>query len=185
MFVRYRHRHTDSSYESAASYKLGHPTGEVSNISAPAAMSTPAIPSNCNTISAPVTPGLYNNATPEDDTTGLLGHSARPGRAHESPPRSPVNDEYAGHAPVDRTPQYNPFPQPPPAQNVWQHDTSYRDTNPPAMYAGRLQDQWARVEARERREEAEGMPPSWETGGSQPSHRTVAEGRDRNDHGWI
>jgi hypothetical protein len=158
MFVRYKHRHTDSSYEPAAAYKLGSATGEIGHSGATASMTAPVVAglhqTHSNTSTAPPEAGLYNAVTTEDDTAGLLNNSPRPGHSHSPPPRSPFNDEFAvgddgaavGHHPVtvSRTSQYGAQAPPPQnVQNVWQEDTSYRDTHPAPLQPGQRDEQWA------------------------------------------
>lgn len=185
MFVRYKHRHTDSSYVPAATYKLGSSTGEIGSGSAAAGMTAPAVAglhqTHSNTSTAPTTAGPYNALTTEDDTAGLLNDSARPGQSHSPPPRSPFNDEFAvgddgaavglNPAAITRTPQHGAHSPP---DNVWQNDTSYRDTHPTALQPGQRDQhgQWA--ESHERRGSMEGAPP--------PSYRTT-EGNHGNR--WI
>ena len=186
MFVRYKHRQTDSSYKRpAAAYKLGTSTGEIGNGGA-AGMSVPVAAglhqTHSNTGAAPATTGPYNALTTEDDRAGLLNNPHRPGNSPSSPPRSPFGDEFAHHGDgatvglrpenTDTMPQYgahaasrarSPFgdeyahgddgaavglglshtseiPQygahDPPA-NVWQNDTSHRDTHPSILQPGR------------------------------------------------
>jgi hypothetical protein len=180
MFVRYKHRHTDSSYEPAAAYKLGSPTGEIGHSGATAGMSAPVVAglhethSNTST-GPPIAAGRYNAMTTEDDTAGLLNNSLRPGNSHSPPPRSPFNDEFAvgddgaavGLHPetVGRTQEYGAHAPPQNIQNVWQNDTSYRDTHPVAPQHGLQNEQWA--DSRERRGSLEGAastkPPSYRT----------------------
>jgi len=131
MFVRYRHRHTDSSYKStapAAAYKLGSSTGEIrSGRNTAAGMTAPVTAglqqTYSNTSPPPPATGPYNAPNTEDDRAGLLNNTARPGQSHTPPPRSPFGDE---HAPGDdgaaahlrpentrRTPPYSTHAPPP------------------------------------------------------------------------
>lgn len=177
MFVRYKHRHTDSSYETAAAYKLRSSTGEIGSGGAVAGgMAVPATASlhqtRSNMSAPPAASGPYNAMTTEDDRAGLLNNSARPGQFNSSPPRSPFGDEFAagddgaavgldpGNA--GRMPQYGAHTPP---DNVWQNDTSYRDTHPGILQPGRQEEQWA--DPRERRGSMDGAggakPPSYRT----------------------
>ena len=190
MFVRYKHRHTDYSYERpAAAYKLGTSTGEIGNNGA-AGMTVPVTAglhqTHSNTSTGPAATGPYNALTTEDDRAGLLNDPIRPGKSPSPPPRSPFGDEFAHHGDgatvglrpenTDRMPQHgayaasrarSPFgdeyahgddgaavglgighaagtPQygahDPPA-NVWQSDTSYRDTHPGILQPGQRNEQ--------------------------------------------
>jgi hypothetical protein len=191
MFVRYKHRHTDSSYERpAAAYKLGTSTGEIGNGGAAAGMTVPVTAglhqTHSNTSAVPASTGPYNAMTTEDDRAGLLYSSMRPGKSPSPPPppaspfgdefahhdgaavglnpgnlgrvhqydvhapsraRSPFGDEYAhgddgaavglDHGNTGRIPQYGAHAPP----NVWQNDTSYRDTHPGVLRPGQRNEQ--------------------------------------------
>jgi hypothetical protein len=192
MFVRYKHRHTDSSYERpAAAYKLGISTGEIGNGGVAPGMTVPVTAglhqTHSNTSTLPTATGPYNAMTTEDDRAGLLYSNSRPGKSPSPPPRSPFGDEFAHHndgaavglhpGNTGRMPQYDahassrarsPFgdeyahgddgatvgldpghtgrlPQyavnAPPAANVWQNDTSYRDTHPGILQPGQRNEQ--------------------------------------------
>ena len=197
MFVRYKHRHTDSSYERPdAAYKLGSSTGEIGHGGAAAAGMTVPVTAglhrpHSSMNAAPTSTGPYNAMTTEDDRAGLLNSSTQLAQLHPSPPRSPFGDEYANHvvgldpgntgrtqqygahdplrarspfgdeyAPGDdgaavsldhghagRMPQYGAHA--PPDANVWQSDTSYRDTHPNILQPGQRNEQWD--DPRERR----------------------------------
>jgi len=191
MFVRYKHRHTDSSYvRPDAAYKLGTSTGEIGSGGAAGGMTVPVTAglhqTHSNTSTAPAATGPYNAMTTDDDTSGLLNSSMRPGKSPSPPPRSPFGDEFAHHGDgatvglrpenTDRMPQYgahdpsrtrSPFgdeyargddgaavglglthtarvPQygaNDPPVNVWQNDTSYRDTHPGILQPGQRNEQ--------------------------------------------
>jgi hypothetical protein len=191
MFVRYKHRHTDSSYERpAAAYKLGASTGEIGNGGAAAGLTVPVTAglhqTHSNTSAVPASTGPYNGMTTEDDRAGLLYSSMRPGKSPSPPPpprspfgdefahhdstavglhpgntgrmqqydahapsraRSPFDDEYAhgddgaavglDHGHTGRVQQYGAHDPP----NVWQNDTSYRDTHPGILRPGQRNEQ--------------------------------------------
>lgn len=196
MFVRYKHRHTDSSYiRPDAAYKLGSSTGEIGHGGAAAGMTVPVTAGlhqpHSSMNAAPTATGPYNAMTTEDDRAGLLNSSTQLGQLHPSPPRSPFDDEFAhpavgldpgntgrtqqygAHAPScarspfgdeyapgddgaavglahghpGRMPQYGAHA--PPEANVWQNDTSYRDTHPGILQPGQRNEQWN--DPRERR----------------------------------
>jgi hypothetical protein len=170
MFVRYRHRHTDSSYQPPpASFKLGASNGHEAQAGSPAGMTMPVATephhpqirtANRPTVVVPLTP-----TTGEDDTSGLLRNSARPGQSN-SPPRSPMDDEFVpgddGAAVPIGTAHHMPYNGS--TENVWQHDAHPASLQPGGPYSGR-----------ERRESlddgaANSKPPGYQT----------VEGR-----GWI
>lgn len=169
MTVRYKHRHADSSYEPAASYKGSSPgdAGAAGGIPMSANAGLHHTPSN-----APTATGPYNAMAAEDDRAGLLIHSVRPGQSHSPPPASPFGDEFAHHddgTPVGldlgtagRVPQNTAYM---PSENAWQHDTSYRDTHPVALQPGSRNEQWP--DTHERRESMDGTasakPPPYPT----------------------
>lgn len=187
MFVRYKHRHDDSSYKPApAAYKLGSSNddarhdGTVANMSMPSATNLDRPYTKPSTM--PATGGPYNAMTTEDDTAGLLNNSARPGHS-QSPPRRPsYNDEFApgddgavqgldlgtaGRVPPHPAGRYAP------SENAWQHDTSYQGAHPSALQPGGRYEGWGN--SRERRGSMDGAastnPP--------PSYHTVEQ------RGWI
>lgn len=141
MFVRYKHRHNDSSYKPAATYKLESST-EIAGHDGAADMSMPPATEfhrpYTNTTPPPATSRPYNAITTEDDTAGLLTNSAQPGHS-ASPPRTSYNDEFApgddsavhGHGLDLGTAGRKPGTAPP--ENVWQQDTSYQGAHLAAL----------------------------------------------------
>lgn len=149
MFVRYKHRHNDSSYTPAPAYKLDTSNETDGHEPHSGPMSRPQAsqlrPPHINTTLAASSTGPHNGATTEDDTAGLLGHSAHPGQSTSpvSPSRS-YNDEFvhgddgaaagldlgtAGRIPPGSTPDAT-------SENAWQHDTSYSGAHPAALQPG-------------------------------------------------
>lgn len=185
MTVRYRHRHTDSSYEPAASYKLG--SSNDAHVGAAGGM---AMPSDAGlhhkaSITPPAT-GPYNAMTTEDDRAGLLAQPTRPGQSHSPPPASPFGDgpfgdEFAhgddgATAGLDlgtagRVPHNTAYM---PSENAWQHDTSYRDTHPTALQPGARNQQWPDTHGR--RESMDG------TANAKPPPYPTTQG---NNNAWI
>jgi hypothetical protein len=145
MFVRYRHRHTDSSYQPPpASFKLGTSNGHETQAGSTVGMTMPVAtePNHSQirtatrpTVTVPLTP-----TTGEEDTAGLLRNSARPGHSN-SPPRSPMDDEFvpgdhgaAAGLGTAHNMSYNAS-----TENVWQHDA-----HPASLQPGSRQPGWER-----------------------------------------
>ena len=187
MFVRYKHRHNDSSYAPAPTYKLstsnemdGHePTPGSGPMLKPQA--SQVRPPHLNTSLAASSLQPHNGAPAEDDTAGLLGHSAQPGQSTSpiSPARS-FNDEFShgddgAAAGLDlgtagRIPPGSALDGP--SENAW-HDTSYAGAHPAALQPGARNPEWEQQHA-QRRGSFDGAAST-----KPPSYKTV------ESRGWI
>lgn len=167
MFVRYKHRHTDSSYHPTAAYKAGGDQPSSTTIPEATELRPPArhqTPSNA----APG--GLRVNTALEDDTAGLLSNSARPGMAHS--PTTPTghlnNHDYDAFQPgqdLGSTGRFPASPMSPADPDPWQ-DTSYHGSSahPAALQPGQQGFSSSRGRAASLDgAESTGPPPSYST----------------------
>lgn len=170
MFVRYRHRHTDSSYQTpAASFKLGTSNGHEAQTGTTAGMTMPVVAEpnhpHVRTATRPAAVVHHTPTTGEDDTAGLLRNSARPGHSN-SPPRSPINDEFVpgddGAAASLGNTHHMPYNAS--TENNWQHYAHPASLQPGGQHSG-----WGRRESLD--EGAANTKP--------PSYQNVESG------GWI
>jgi hypothetical protein len=108
---------------------------------------------------APGDDGAAAHLRPENTST-------MPQYAAHAPPRerSPFGDEYApgdDGAAAHLNPRMPQYAAHNPPTNVWQNDTSYRDTLPVNLQPGQRNEQWA--DPRERRGSVDGPAPSYRT----------------------
>jgi hypothetical protein len=76
-----------------------------------------------------------NPTAGEDDTSGLLRNSARPGQSH-SPPRSPMSDDFVpGDAAIGAA-RHMPYDNNASSENVWQHDAHPASLQPGGPHPG-------------------------------------------------
>lgn len=155
MFVRYKVRHADPSYEPAhklassgkedgntspgaggGDAELSHPASSTANLGTTITITT------VGDSSFHVPPTIKTTPQAEDDTAGLLSNSAQPGRSHSPPPPSPLSPiSYNGQD----SHYFPPAPQvdgglghgPADAMPSWQADEAmYHQVHPTALQPG-------------------------------------------------
>jgi hypothetical protein len=139
MFVRYRHRHTDSSYQPPASFKLDTSNGDAAHSGTTPGMSMPVGTEpnhpHIRTATRPNVVVPLNPTAGEDDTSGLLRNSARPGQSN-SPPRSPMSDDFVPGDAAIGTAHHMPYDNNASSENAWQHDAHPASLQPGGPHPG-------------------------------------------------